>query len=84
MTRGPTLVRWARAKLCEALGGAPATRPTDAWTREPGATFVTLFASRAMARPSASVSRPVALARTPDCWTLSGLMKSMFEPNESI
>jgi AmmeMemoRadiSam system protein A len=41
-THGPELVRFARAYLREALGGATATRPIGAWTRELGATFVTL------------------------------------------
>jgi AmmeMemoRadiSam system protein A len=39
---GPELVRFARARLREALGGPPAVRPTGAWTDELGATFVTL------------------------------------------
>jgi uncharacterized protein len=39
---GLELVKWARAKLKEALGGPLATRPTGAWCDEPGATFVTL------------------------------------------
>lgn len=40
--RGPILARWARAHLCDALGGAAAERPTGAWCDEPGATFVSL------------------------------------------
>jgi len=40
--RGPVLVQWARAKLREAFGGAPAVRPEGAWCSEPGAVFVTL------------------------------------------
>lgn len=40
--RGKILVKWAREKLREALGGPQATRPTGAWCDEPGATFVTL------------------------------------------
>ena len=36
------LVKWAREKLREALGGPPAARPTGAWCAEPAATFVTL------------------------------------------
>jgi AmmeMemoRadiSam system protein A len=39
---GPVLVKWARARLREALGGPAATRPTGPWCDEPGATFVTL------------------------------------------
>lgn len=39
---GAELVRFARARLREALGGPPATRPTGAWCDEPCATFVTL------------------------------------------
>lgn len=40
--RGAALVKYAREKLREALGGPPATRPTGTWVDEPGATFVTL------------------------------------------
>jgi AmmeMemoRadiSam system protein A len=40
--RGEVLVKWARARLREALGGPAATRPTGAWCDELGATFVTL------------------------------------------
>jgi len=40
--RGEILARYARAKVREALGGAPASRPDDPWCRELGATFVTL------------------------------------------
>lgn len=40
--RGKVLVKWARERLREALGGPKATRPTGAWCAEPGATFVTL------------------------------------------
>ena len=40
--RGRVLVRYARARLREALGGPPAARPVGAWCDEPGATFVTL------------------------------------------
>lgn len=40
--RGKVLVKWARERLREALGGPKATRPTGAWCDEPGATFVTL------------------------------------------
>lgn len=40
--RGSILARWARARLCEALGGEPAARPDAPWCHEPGATFVTL------------------------------------------
>jgi uncharacterized protein len=40
--RGEVLVKWARAKLREALGGPPAPRPDAPWSSEPGATFVTL------------------------------------------
>jgi AmmeMemoRadiSam system protein A len=39
---GPKLVRFARARLREALGGPPAARPTGPWTEQLGATFVTL------------------------------------------
>jgi AmmeMemoRadiSam system protein A len=39
---GPELVKFARASLREALGGPHAERPNGEWTREPGATFVTL------------------------------------------
>jgi AmmeMemoRadiSam system protein A len=42
LERGPLLVRYARARLREALGGPAATRPSAAWCDEPGATFVTL------------------------------------------
>jgi len=40
--RGEALVRWARARLEQELGGPAATPPTGAWCDEPGATFVTL------------------------------------------
>jgi AmmeMemoRadiSam system protein A len=40
--RGEALVRWARARLMQELGGPAATAPTGAWCNEPGATFVTL------------------------------------------
>jgi AmmeMemoRadiSam system protein A len=40
--RGKTLVRWARASLCEKLGGARAARPDAPWSNDLGATFVTL------------------------------------------
>ena len=39
---GPVLVRWARDRLREELGGAKATRPDGAVYDELGATFVTL------------------------------------------
>lgn len=39
---GPELVRYARAHLREALGGAKATRPSGDWCSEYAATFVTL------------------------------------------
>ena len=39
---GPQLVRFARAHLREALGGAKAVRPTGEWCAEIAATFVTL------------------------------------------
>lgn len=39
---GAELVRFARARLREALGGPPATRPTGTWCDEHYATFVTL------------------------------------------
>lgn len=39
---GPTLVRFAREHLREALGGPTATRPTGEWCAYPRATFVTL------------------------------------------
>lgn len=39
---GPELVRFARAHLREALGGAKSTRPTGEWCAELAATFVTL------------------------------------------
>jgi AmmeMemoRadiSam system protein A len=40
--RGEVLVRWARARLAQKLGGPVAERPIAAWSNEPGATFVTL------------------------------------------
>lgn len=40
--RGAELLRWARECLRDALGGPTASPPTAAWTREPGATFVSL------------------------------------------
>lgn len=40
--RGNLLVKWARARLREALGGPVAPRPSGDWCDEPGATFVTL------------------------------------------
>jgi len=39
---GDELVKFARERLREALGGPAATRPTGAWCDELGATFVTL------------------------------------------
>lgn len=39
---GHLLVRFARAHLREALGGAPAARPAGDWCHEHAATFVTL------------------------------------------
>jgi|CXWL01.1.fsa_nt_gi AmmeMemoRadiSam system protein A len=39
---GTELVRWARARLREELGGPSAIRPEGAWCAELGATFVTL------------------------------------------
>ena len=39
---GMVLVKYARERLREALGGPPAERPTGAWCDERGATFVTL------------------------------------------
>ena len=42
LERGRRLVAWARACLVEKLGGAAAVRPSAAWCKEPGATFVTL------------------------------------------
>jgi AmmeMemoRadiSam system protein A len=39
---GDELVKWARARLREALGGPRAARPSGTWCDEPGATFVTL------------------------------------------
>jgi AmmeMemoRadiSam system protein A len=39
---GRILVRYARAKLREHLGGPSATKPTGAWCETPGATFITL------------------------------------------
>ena len=39
---GHELVKFARARLREALGGPVAPRPTGAWCEELGATFVTL------------------------------------------
>lgn len=40
--RGPILVRYARARLREALGGPMAERPSGPWCSELAATFVTL------------------------------------------
>jgi AmmeMemoRadiSam system protein A len=40
--RGEALIRWARARLAQELGGPVATAPTGAWCDAPGATFVTL------------------------------------------
>lgn len=40
--RGEVLVRFARAHLCEALGGPKAERPSGPWTATKTATFVTL------------------------------------------
>ncbi len=40
--RGKVLVKYARARLREALGGPVAARPEGAWCDEPRATFVTL------------------------------------------
>jgi AmmeMemoRadiSam system protein A len=40
--RGSLLVRYARAKLREHLGGPPATPPTGDWCNVPTATFVSL------------------------------------------
>jgi hypothetical protein len=40
--RGEALVRWARARLEQELGGPAATPPTGPWCHERGATFVTL------------------------------------------
>src|SRR5439155_10261861 len=40
--RGETLVRWARARLRQELGGPRATPPDAAWCEDRGATFVTL------------------------------------------
>lgn len=42
MSKGAILVRYAREKLREALGGPIAIPPDGAWCREHGATFVTL------------------------------------------
>lgn len=42
MSNGPVLVRYAREKLREALGGPIAVPPEGTWCAEPGATFVTL------------------------------------------
>lgn len=39
---GPTLVRYARERLREALGGPRATPPDGDWCTKQGATFVTL------------------------------------------
>jgi AmmeMemoRadiSam system protein A len=39
---GDVLVKYARERLREALGGPAAARPSGTWTDEPGATFVTL------------------------------------------
>ena len=60
--------------------------PATTWpvVESHGATCVTLTASRAMARPSPSVRRPSVFARTPDCCTLSGLMKSALDAKLSI
>jgi AmmeMemoRadiSam system protein A len=40
--RGEALVRWARARLAEELGGPTATPPSGPWCSDPGATFVTI------------------------------------------
>jgi AmmeMemoRadiSam system protein A len=40
--RGEALVRWARARVAQELGGPTATPPTGSWCAEPGATFVTI------------------------------------------
>ena len=40
--QGMALVKFARERLREALGGPAATRPSGTWCDEPGATFVTL------------------------------------------
>ncbi len=42
MSYGPILVRYAREKLREALGGPVAVKPDGAWCIERAATFVTL------------------------------------------
>jgi AmmeMemoRadiSam system protein A len=42
LERGPTLLRWARTRLVQKLGGPPASRPSAPWCSEFGATFVTL------------------------------------------
>ncbi len=49
-----------------------------------GATPETLTASRAMARPSASVSRPTPLLRAPDAWTGCGHTKRPLAAKLSI
>jgi uncharacterized protein len=38
--RGPTLLRWARESLREALGGPAAHAPTAPWAQDEGASFV--------------------------------------------
>jgi AmmeMemoRadiSam system protein A len=40
--RGEALVRWARARIAQQVGGPAAAPPTGAWCDERGATFVTL------------------------------------------
>jgi AmmeMemoRadiSam system protein A len=40
--RGEALVRWARARIAQEVGGVVATPPTGPWCDERGATFVTL------------------------------------------
>ena len=42
MTRGETLVQWARARIRQALGGPIAIAPEAPWASEIVATFVTL------------------------------------------
>lgn len=41
-SNGDELVRFARAKLAEELGGPPAARPREPWAEVPCGTFVTL------------------------------------------
>ena len=40
--RGEALVRWARARIRQELGGPAATPPQGPWCAKPGAAFVTL------------------------------------------